>query len=524
MNILNRFTGLNKPLAGARLNWGHPLAPSHPRACVLPLNEPMEAIRDAANKRTFSRVVPATETNWVASGLPVANGLGFRLFSTSSSVFTKFTAPGALDETTMSGVKYITLACIYLSLGTTSGGPRPIGNGDNRSLILEPGFNGASTAYVLAGNVAHVDTGLPWTAGNWGFFAVSSSGNQFTTNRMRAVVNDYRTNTIRTAANDSFSGIAPTSGTGSLMCLGATDTTNITASNGILYWAMIDYSEWSIDRMIELSLNPFGMFTDIANRAYFIQSSGSESKTGTETGSLSDAATLAVALSQSETGSLADAAALAAAFSQSETGSLNDAGALAAAYAQSDTSSLADAAVLAVNAPATETGSLDDAAALVVNIAVTETGTLGDVGTNNNGPPPASDTTTGTDAASLAVALTQTDTGSAADAAALLAIFGQSDTASLGDAAALAVLISVTETGSLTEFGSLGGPPPAGESSSLSDVAALVAMLTASDTFSVGDSAVVTINPDVVPPTKYFSTFRRKLSTPDPRRGEIDPR
>lgn len=399
MNILNRLIGLNKPPPGATLNWGHPLAPIHPRACVLPLNEPTETIRDAANGRTFTRAVTFAgdaANNWTASGLPVSNGLAFRSSISSNTAFTKFTAPNAVNELGITSNPFCTAAVIFLKLSNLTDGPRPIGNGENRSVILEPGFSTTGNAYVLNGNVAHVDTGLPWTTGNWGFFGASVSSQSGGANVLRAVVNDYKSNTIRTANTTLGSTIQSTSNTGSLICLGGigTNTGTQTGTDGLIYWAMIDYAEWSVDRLIALSQNPFGMFEDGAQRAYFILSSG-----------------LSWSVSDSASGS--DSAAAASAWGVSDAGSGAESGSSASAWSAADAGSAADAAAVAWAWAASDSGSASESIGFgsLISWAVSDSGSASDAA-SSAATWGVSDSAAGSDAATRAAALAVSDSAS----------------------------------------------------------------------------------------------------------------
>ena len=258
--------------------------------------------------------------------------------------------------------------------------------------------------------------------------------------------------------------------------------------NGAINWIAFWNKSIPSGVMQDFQRNPMACLVDTrAHRSLrlFPSSGGALTKSSSDTGSASETGTVAATLSSSDSASAADAGTLNATVSSSDSGSAADSGPFVITFGTSDGSTF------------TESTSLSAV------VSSSDSGSAGDVGTTSNGPTPDSDTFTLAETYGLTVTVSSSDSGSAGDTGTASTGPIGSDTFTLSEAYGLTVTVGSSDSSS------------AGESSLISQ------SLTSTDTFAFADSGTVVVNPAVVPPTFFYSTFRRKVTKPDPTRGEV---
>ena len=144
-------------------------------------------------------------------------------------------------------------------------GPHPLGNGLNGSVILEPSFTTTGNFYVLNGGVAHLNTGLSVSIGDWVFCGVSYKTND----HYDAYVYDYTTASGASVSNSA----GPLSASDGTFIIGSSYS-NLpnNATDGMLWWGMIDHGPWTIADMTTVAANPFIMYTGRGGSSYFFPS------------------------------------------------------------------------------------------------------------------------------------------------------------------------------------------------------------------------------------------------------------
>jgi len=186
-------------------------------------------------------------------------------------------------------------------------------------------------------------------------------------------------------------------------------------------------------------------------------------KDGSDTATLSEAATIGAAVAETDSGTAAESLVLAAAITGSDTATATETGVAVQSVTGTDTASLAETVTIAVSLTATETGTLVGAGSLGVVVGGSDTGTLVDAGAATSAIPKAG-TDTGTLASTVAVgvAVAGVDAGTLAESAVVAVALTASDTTTLADATSNALVDS--DTAALTEATEIDedevAPPP----------------------------------------------------------------
>jgi hypothetical protein len=211
-----------------------------------------------------------------------------------------------------------------------------------------------------------------------------------------------------------------------------------------------------------------------------------------DTGTGTDATSLATDLSSTETGTGTEATSLAATVTATETGSGAEASSLTTALTTADTGTSAETEAISITV--TETAAGTDTATLATAITATETGSGADspqIGVTS------ADTAAGADAAALAAAIADAETGTSADTALLTAALATSESGAGTDTAALAVALANADTGTgadqtTSRTLTTADTAAAGDNASADDGSGSNQSVSTSDTASGADTATQT--------------------------------
>jgi len=195
----------------------------------------------------------------------------------------------------------------------------------------------------------------------------------------------------------------------------------------------------------------------------------------TETGTGTDAMTVAAALSVTETGSGTDALTVAATLALAETGAGTDALTTTATLAVAETATGADALTTSATTSVADTATGTDALTVAASLALAETGTAVDaLAVSQTQAVSLTETSAATDDMSVAVSLALAETGTADD----VLVVTQGQSISLSDTAAFADDITVTASSTLDEIGAFGDSLSLAAALELAETAAWTDLLT----------------------------------------------
>ncbi|MBK8200201.1 MAG: hypothetical protein IPK75_17790 [Acidobacteria bacterium] len=305
-------------------------------------------------------------------------------------------------------------------------------------------LSGTATAAVIqAHRISGADTSGANGAGAIGASAIANTGASDTSTPSVALTTTapnsrvyggatHRTQAYSTGTGETAIALNVTAGTAGDVTSLSTEYQDVASASSVTIdgtlASAIDWIQGAVEVLVLAVVAKSGTDSGALSEA----ASLGVAPSGTDSGALSEAASLGVAPSRTDSGALADASSVTVTISVVDAGSFSDAASVAdlgTLLQRTEAGTLSDAAALAASVPGADSGALSDAAALAAALSRSDSGTLTEV---------------------AIIAQARADSGALAEAVALAAGLSRTDSGTLSEAALVMLVIVLSPTAALT--------------------------------------------------------------------------